>query len=498
MDSYEARKLPGTRDAMTPFFSPDGRSIGFFAARELRLLGLDQGSPVTLAQVRRGIGGSWGPDGTIVYGDENAGLFRVPVAGGLPERLTEPDFGDGGYSHVWPSHLPGGSVLFTVWGGTSPGAAALDLATKKWEPVLAAGFGVIVVPTRHVLFSDFKRSLGLLAAPVDERGVPTGAAVAVLEGAQYDRFAGRHFASVSSNGTLVYAPTTDGQAVLEWLDGSGTLTPIRGFETGISSPRLSPAGDRIAFLDRRNNIEILDLRRGSAEMLVPGTLEHQSWNPIWTPDGKSVTFSSNRGGGSWNLYEVTPGGEPRALLVKEYDQSAEAWSPDGQSLVFTEGHPKTGMDLWVLRRGGSPGVLLATPANEFAPALSPDGRWIAYVSDQSGGFQVYVRPFPDGESIVVSTDGGNEPMWSADGRELYFRKGTGLYAASVSKQAGREVSAARLILSRPFDRSTSRERAAYDVASDGRLLVVTNTWNTELRVVFDWFDELKRLVPTDK
>jgi eukaryotic-like serine/threonine-protein kinase len=497
MDSYDVRKLPGTSYAMEPFFSPDGKSIGFFAARELRILALDQGSPVTLSEVHRGIGGSWGTEATIVYGDENAGLFEVPVAGGSPQRLTTPDFGNAGYSHVWPSHLPGGKVLFSVWGGASAGSAVLDLSTRKLAAVLANGNGATILPTGHVLFSDFQRSSSLLGAPVDDGFRPTRAAVAVLEGARYDKFAARHFAAVSATGTLVYAPSTDGRALLEWMDRNGRLTPIRGHEPGIASPRLSPAGDRVVFLGRQNDIWILDLRRGSVDLLVPKTLEYQNWNPIWTPDGRTITFSSNRDGRSWNLYEVAPGGEPRPLLVKDYDQGAEDWSPDGQTLVFTEGHPETGVDLWILPRGEKPRVLLATPANEFAPALSPDGRWMAYVSDQSGGFQVYVRGFPDGKSVAVSTGGGEEPRWSSDGTELYFRKGKGLHAVSISTKGGLEVSDARLILSQPFDRNTYRDRAAYDVARDGRFLVVTNTWNTELRVVFDWFDELKRLVPNN-
>ena len=155
------------------------------------------------------------------------------------------------------------------------------------------------------------------------------------------------------------------------------------------------------------------------------------------------------------------------------------------------------MDLWVLPRGGEPRELVVTQANEFAAAFSPDGRWIVYVSDQTGGFEVYVREFPDGESFAVSVEGGEEPRWSADGRELFFRRGAGLYAVSVPTGSSLEVSIPRLILKQPFDRNTYRDRAAYDVASDGRFLVVTDTWNTELRVVFNWFEELKELVPVE-
>ena len=481
MDSFEVRKLPGTSYPSTPFFSPDGRSIGFFTPSELKTISIDQGSPVTLARVRRGIGGSWGSDDTIVYGDESAGLFEVAVAGGAPERLTEPDFGEAGYSHVWPSHFPGGRrVLFTIWsGGARTSPAVLDLETRTWEAVRIDARGAIALSTGHLLFSNIDRSTSLLAAPVADLATPDGAALPVVEGVQYDTYAGRHFAAVSSNGTLVYAPSTEGQAVLQWLARDGALTPIRGHELGIASPRLSPAGDRVVFLGRRDDIGILDLRRGSVDLLVAAAPEYGNWNPVWAPDGRSVTFSSNRSRGSYNLYEVTPGGDPTELLIKEHGQNFEAWSPDGQLFVFTDYHPERGIDLWVLPRGGEPSKLVATQANKFAPAFSPDGRWIAYVSDQTGRFQVYVREFPDGKSFAVSTEGGAEPRWSADGSELYFRRGDSLYAISVSTESGIEVAAARLILKQPFDRNTYRDRAAYDVAADGRFLVVTNTWNTE-------------------
>ena len=138
-----------------------------------------------------------------------------------------------------------------------------------------------------------------------------------------------------------------------------------------------------------------------------------------------------------------------------------------------------------------------TPAHESGAVISPDGRWLAYVSDQSGRFQVYVRAFPDGASAVVSTDGGEEPVWSRDGSELYYRRGAGLYAVTVTGDSESTASPPRLVLSHPFDRNPYREFAAYDVGPDGRFLVVTGTRNTELEVVSNWFSELERLVPTN-
>jgi Tol biopolymer transport system component len=345
-----------------------------------------------------------------------------------------------------------------------------------------------------MLFNDTERSQSLLAGRFEAPIIPGDTVAPVIDDVLMGTWAGRHFATVSSTGTLVYAPSTRGQEVLQWLDPDGTLTPIRRHDVGIANPRLSPAGDRVAFQGDLG-LWILDLRRGSVDVLVPGSAAAASWNPLWAPDGHAVTIGSQVTGKNWDLYEIAPGGEPVPLLVKEFDQGPESWSPDGRALIFSEYHPERGMDLWILPRGGQPEEFVVTSANESAAVFSPEGRFVAYVSDRTGRFEVYVRAFPEGRSFAVSSDGGEEPQWSPDGNELFFRRGDSLYA--VSTRSGFESSTPRLILTQPFDRNAYRERAAYDVAADGRFLVVTNTWNTEFKVVFNWFEELERLVPTD-
>jgi len=193
---------------------------------------------------------------------------------------------------------------------------------------------------------------------VDDLSMPVGAAIPVVEDLQFGTYAGRHFAAASSTGTLVYAPSTEGQAVLQWLARDGALTPIRGHDLGIESPRLSPAGDRVAFMGRRGDIWILDLNRNSVDLVVPRTSENNNWGPVWTPDGRSVTFGSRRGRGSWGLWEVTPGSEPIELLSRQYGLGTEAWSPDGRFLIFNELHPERGLDLWALPRDGEPWELV--------------------------------------------------------------------------------------------------------------------------------------------
>jgi len=496
MDSFEVHKLPDTAYASMPFFSPDGRWIGFFTTSELKKIPVDQGRPVTLTRVPFGVGGSWGADDTIVYADQSTGLHRISASGGKPEQLTQPDFAKAGYAHVWPHHMSDGRhVVFTVWGGSEMDSQALlDLESHEWQHQLSSVNAATPVPTGHLLFNDSHRSPSLLATRLDD---PDSDAFPVLEDVLLGSFAPRHFAAVSATGTLVYAPSVRGSEMLQWLGRDGTFTPIRSHDSGIHLPRLSPDGNRIAFLNMRNQLWVLDLRTGSPDLLDAVGERGGNWNPTWSPDGESVIFGSNRNQTDWDLFEVTLGGDPTPLLIKEYDQGPESWSPDGSVLAFTEFHPVTGLDLWTLHRDGDAEPLLVTPANESEAVFSPDGRWLAYVSDQTGRFQVYVRAFPDGASAVVSIDGGEEPMWSRDGRELFFRRGHGLY--SVSPSAGPEWSAPppRLVLSEPFDRNNYRERAAYDIGPDGRFLVVTGTRNTELKVVWNWFSELNRLVPAE-
>ena len=224
---------------------------------------------------------------------------------------------------------------------------------------------------------------------------------------------------------------------------------------------------------------------------------------IWHPDGMRVTFGSNRQG-SWDLYEidVMTRGEPRPLVVRPYDQYAGSWSGDGKLLAFAEEHPTTGADIWVVSRDEDPIPVLRTAANEFSPVLSADGGLLAYVSDETGLAEVYVRSQVSGEKRRVSANGGREPVWSKQGHELFFRKGDQLFSAVVTPDPEIEVSTPVVLFEMPFERSmvgqNSFSAAEYDVAPSGnRFLVVSERPATEFKVIQNWFEELKRLVPVD-
>ena len=486
-----------------PFFSPDGQWVGFFAAGRLKKISVERGSAVTIARAPNARGGSWGRDDIIVFSD--TGLHRVSADGGVPEQLTKPDFDETGYNHVWPHHMPGArDVLFTVWDMDDVhNVVVLNLETGEWRKIdLGAVYLRQYLPTGHLLFAAPSRGGGLFAAPFDrERLSVTGATVSVIDDVRFLlSWSAWPYVTVSQSGTIVYPRESSEPAELAWMDRDGSFSPIHQREGSVAAPRLSPDGESVLFHDDQGNVWVLDIDRGTVAVVASkSVLQGNSTAAIWNPDGRRITFSSNRFR-DWDLYEtaLSERGEPESLLVRPYDQSAESWSPDGRLLAFSEVHPVTGPDLWLLPIGEEPIPILVTEFNETSVVFSPDGRLLAYVSDESDQHQVYIRSYPEGETFLVSVDGGEEPVWSRDGSELFFRHGSALLAVTVTSEPEFRASAPRVLHRTPFDRNGFGEAAYYDVSPDGeRFVVVADRSTTELEVVFNWFQELERLVPTD-
>ena len=500
--SFETRKVPGTEYARSPFFSPDGQWVGFYALGKLKKVSVARGTSLTIARANTALGASWGPDNTIVFVPGlSAGLWRVSADGGPAEQLTKPDFAEKGFAHTWPQHLPDGRhVLFSFW-GTSLAPRVLDLETGDWR-IARAGLqgGDRYLASGHLVYSDIVGG-GFLAAPFDLKELAIdGTAVPVLDDV---RFFGVHsarpFIAISRTGTAVYVTDEIGETTLLWVDRQGVTDTIRSQEGAIAGVRLSPDGETVVFGDLQGKLWTLDLKRGSVDLL--GLTNARE--PLWHPDGQHVTASSIKAG-SWDLYtlDVVERGEARALLVREFDQIPKSWSADGRLLAYLEEHPETGTDIWVLPRGGEdPVPVLRTEANEFSPVLSPDGRFLAYVSDQSGRYQVYVRSYPEGKILGVSIDGGAEPVWSRDGQELFFRHGDQLLSTTVVTDPELSISSPTVLFEMAFARApdSAWSSAYYDVSPDGeRFLIVSDRSTTEFKVIQNWFEELERLVPTDK
>jgi serine/threonine-protein kinase len=498
------RALPGTEGARSPFFSPDGQWVGFFADGKLKKTPLAGGTPVTLADAPEGRGASWSTEGDIVFAPTDvSGLAVVSDAGGTPRRLTTLDMAAGDDAHRCPQVLPGHrAALFTVrsWSRETSDVAVVDLATGARRTVLADVSFARYVPaapgaaTGHLLFV---RAGALMAAPFDPRGAtPAGPALAVIEdvrGGQFD---------VSDNGVLVYAPGAHSAPdySLVWVDRSGRERPINDLGRGYEDLHLSPDGRRVALTieeageDSAAHVWLADTERGT---LTRFTFEGFSRDPVWAPDGRSLVFGSKRGESTFGLYRQPLDGRAPAELIWASPigiwPDPQSFSSDGQVLVFNTKGKDTGDDLWTLSLDGprTAQPWLQTPANEWAGRLSKDGRFLAYNSDESGRTEVYVQAFPGpGGKRLVSQGGGTNAIWSRDGRQLFYRRGDQMMMVAV------EVAPA-FSTGKPVPLFAGRYRASgrdFDVSPDGMRFVMMRSndprTTTRLSVLLNWWRSL--------
>ena len=416
-------------------------------------------------------------------------------------RLTKPDFGENGYAHMWPQHLPGGRhVLFQMWVSTPK---VLDLETLQWHAAREGQpGGDRYLPSGHIVYADSTGSGSLFAAAFDVQAFAAeGDGLPVLDDVRYlaSQSAFPHMA-VSQNGTIVYVANEIGVGELMWVDRDGAEHPIRTDKDVIAGINLSPDGTEAVYSDELGNLWILDIERAASDMLLRASI-YQANAPTWNADGQTVTFGWNRHG-SWDIYEIDVGArdDPRPLLANDRNQWPGQWSANGEVLVYLENQPETGLDVWVLPAQGEAIPVADSPNNEFAPVVSPDGDLIAYVSDQSGQHEVYVQSYPGGETKIASTDGGEEPRWSRAGGELFFTRGYQMLSVTVTANPDLEISAPQPLFEKAFERGSTNTyaRPYYDVAPDGRFLMVSDRPTTEFKLVLNWFEELKQRLPTGR
>ena len=507
LDRFEATLIPGTEGAETPFFSPDGQSVGFFADGKLKKVSLTGGAPLTLCSASVNRGASWGPDDTIIFTPSNlfSGLFRVSASGGTPKPLTVPDRKKGEFSHRWPQILPGGkAVLITIWTGTTLDTARIDvlsLETGERRTLVETGAYAQYVPSGHLVYA---RVGGCLAVPFDlKRLEVTGPPVPIPEGAgvTMTSVTGATEFAAAADGSLAYVPgaQTDVERTLVWVDRNGAPQPLPAPPRAYECPRLSPDGQRlaIAIVSPNAGVWLYEPARAALTRLVESG-GNIPW-PIWTPDGKRVTFSCYAGGG-WDLYWMSADGSggPERLAPGENLQWAGSWSPDGQALAFSKADPTTGSDIWLQNLKGERKPFLQTPANESGALFSPDGRWLAYESDESGRWEIYVRPFPGpGGKWQISTEGGVEPVWARSGRELFYRNGDTMMVAAVQTKPTFDAAKPKLLFEKHYETSPQSFLANYDISPDGQRFLMIKAGEqesapTQLNVVLNWSDELRR------
>jgi serine/threonine-protein kinase len=305
-------------------------------------------------------------------------------------------------------------------------------------------------------------------------------------------------ASFSGTGTLAYVPGRSDDRKLIWVDRNGRIEPLPAPPRAYSTPRLSPDGQRVATWTITGDILIYDLSRGTLTRAAPeGT---SSW-PIWTPDGKRLIYRAAREGTRNLFWRAADGtGTEERLTTGANPQSPGSWSPDGRVLAFRDSNPTTDNDVWLLQLDGRAAQpFLQASFSEHLPMFSRDGRWLAYQSNESGRSEIYVRPFPGpGPRSQVSTEGGTEPVWNPSGRELFYRNGDKLMAVDVATQPAFSASTPRLLFEGDYLVDLGNV-PGYDVSLDGqRFLMAIPTApasDTQIHVVLNWFEELKRRVP---
>jgi serine/threonine-protein kinase len=514
LDRLETETLRGVSEARVPFFSADGRSIGFFeGASELKTLSLEGGPPVTLTKiVGTPRGASWADNNTIVYATADAatGLLQISAAGGEPRVLTRPDSGEGERDHLFPAVLPGSrAVLFTVLTSAKGGAelssnlfvAALDIETGERKILIRGATQAEYVETGHLLYTAEGTLFAARFDPVrlvvlsDPIPIMEGIAMANTQAAQY---------SVSRTGTLVYMPDSGAATSrsLVWVSRDGHEEPVTAPSRGYYALRLSPDGVRVALdiRDQDNDVWVWDFRGQ--------TLTRLTFNPsndvfpVWTPDGTTIVF---RGPDGLFQRPADGTGSEQQLTSSIPAQFAMSFSPDGKQLVITDSSGGGDLQLLSMEKKAPPMPLVSTAFTEGLAEVSPDGRWLAYQSNESGRDEVYVRPFPNvnGGRWQVSSNGGSKPLWARSGRELFYIDGAGaLVTVGVQATGGFSVgSATRLLETRFFSALQAR---SYDVSPDGaRFLFIketptaTSASSPNIVVVLHWLEELKRRVPAN-
>jgi serine/threonine-protein kinase len=504
LTGLEVEPIPGTEDATAPFFSPTGEWIGFFAGGRLKKVAAAGGSPGDISAAPVGAA-SWGADDNVVIGPRvfdrlRRGLWRVPAAGGRVEQLNDE-------RSMWPQHSPeGGGPLFYT-SRSSEGEWQVSLfegRSGENRALVEGGAQGRFVPTGHLVYAW---NGSLLAASFNlgarER---TGPPAPVVDGVWTDDSGAAHF-SVSRNGRLVYAP---GEVLqfperkLVWVDRSGAVAPLPLPAGVYSGQRVSPDGEKVVLqiADLTSQLWTFDVERPVLRKLTDGSAT-EYW-PTWDPTSRFVGHNSDRHGGPLALYVTPADGSGPAKQVSEREsgaQTATSWRRDGRALAFqTYENPGTWGDIWVLSFDDSiPRPFLQSPATEFMGQFSPDGNWMAYVSDASGRWEVYVQPYPGPGGVVrVSLNGGTEPMWAPSGQELFYRdlSGRRVYSVSVDTDTDIRFSMPTQLFEGEF-RSGGRFGRSYDVTPDGQRFLMLEQpplppKPTQLIVVDGWYHELER------
>jgi len=503
---FEPRLLAGTEAGNNPVFSPAGNAIAFFADNRLMLMPLD-GPPRQLTGVNDPRGMSWIDDATLVYSPESiGGLFELGINGSAPKALTTLDEKGGERTHRWPSVLPGGRwVLFTVGTLNSPDdyedsrIDAVDRQSHQRRTVFKGASSARYSTSGHLLFVRRGALFGVAFDPVSLS--TSGEPVSVLQGVAGDRTTGANHIALSEKGTLAYVPgdATGGLRQLVWTDLRGAVENIPLPPALYNDIRISPDGTRLAYAlgtTGAADIWIYSFTRGTSTRL---TFTGVNGTPAWSTDGRDVFFSAIQGAGTTLFRTSADGGrEPTAVAALDGRVSLKHIARDRTwAIVDMIGGLNTLANIArvPLGNGGSPEPLVNTAPDEYAAALAPDERFFAYQAVEAGRPEIYVRALgASGGRWQVSNAGGEEPMWSPDGRALYYRFESQLMRVSVDRSGAFAASLPEILFDGVLN-LRSDTGVSYDVHPDGkRLLMIRRAQaasNGTVRMVTNWFNELK-------
>jgi len=504
LDSVTARVLPGTEGAYMPFWSPDSRSIGFFALGKLKRVAYTGGPVRAVCDVGVGWGGTWNQDGVIAFGTTGSGLFRVPAGGGEPSLVIAPDGERREAAFHSPFFLPDGRhLLYCVRSGRKDtrGIYVISLDGAVKQRVVDADSNGVYAEPGYLLFG---RDGALLAQPfevaqmrVTGEPVPVGEAVGSVPNINHGNF------SASANGILVYDPSLERQGkALMWVDRVGKPLgrqyPAGSYSiTGLAPDEKQAAVDRLDSQTETYGLWIQDMKGGPATRFTFDQTD--DIYPVWSPDGGSIVWSSFRQG-LFDLYRKAASGAGRdeMILTSALRKFPTDWSRDGRLIVYYEVSPKTKRDIWTVPVTGDrrPVPFLQSEANEIFGQLSPDGQWMAYSSDESGSYEVYVQSFPAGGSKrQISTSGGTGPRWRLDGKELFYYSTDGkMMAVEIKRGAGLEAGVGQELFEFRSGAAVAG-LAPFAVSADGnRFLLntlVDESGGAPLTIVLNWTATLK-------
>jgi serine/threonine-protein kinase len=501
MNEFEGTPVRGTEDANTPFFSPDGQWVGFLTSSGIKKVPVEGGAVVDLASVAYGMtGATWGADGYVYFSRAWAGLSRVAQNGGKVEMVTSPDPARQEQGHRWPEMLPdGNSILFSIkknFGANDAETGVLSIKTRTWRTVLSNASNAHYVSPGHLVYVHAGT---LMAVPFDLKSLSvTGAPAQVLHGVLANQDDGYASLAVAPSGNLVYVSgpeRTDRSSStrLVWVSRDGKESPASQTVRGYEDMSLAPDEKMAAFTipaDPVWNIWILDLERGNLNRL---TFNGDNRDPLWSPDRRHVAYTSFRDGHFGIYWSAADGSSPeQRLTINQFEPFPTAFTPDGKKLIFNQYITAADANYWEVALTGDATPVPLKGLGEGGPLdVSPDGRWVAYESVETGQVEIYVQPYPGpGGKWQISNGGGFRPRWSPDGKEIFFRSGDAMMAATVETSPHFTPNTTHALFTGGY------AHAGRDYETDGKRFLMMKSADqrgpTSLQVVLNWTRDLKK------